>query len=658
MIIIKKKKSLSAKVALGIVSIIALACSIAGWQLFHHFSDIARSELENGMASIVKQRTLNTQGYFAKFQAKVDVFARLPALDKFASHRTTISEVDQDPLFNELDALIKEMNRHDPQLFSLFYAVGDTGEYFDKSGRYHDPNTNLKARFWWSKSEKEQRAWATTMIDIRTGQMNGSIYMPIYEGSRLAYIAGADIKLESLQELLVSKTPFGEAAKMFVFDDEGKIILFSGMTAAETEKLTLSKLDSQHKGFASVASANKTFNTVEFNGGTYTTYVEAVELDHPKLDWHVAIMVPNAIMDEQLSSLLWTVVMGSLLVIGVVGATAMFVINQSLKGVNDISESLVSLAQGEGDLTQQLMVNSEDEVGKLAEGFNNYNAKIRELINESKLVSADVKSATHQVTTSLEYAAKNMASQRDELAVIATATNEMDHVVKDIAQNAEITRQNVQEAEVKVSDARALVEETSEQVFKLDSELTQSERGVTALLSDAKQIGDVLQVIKEIADQTNLLALNAAIEAARAGEYGRGFAVVADEVRNLASKTQQSTLSIHKIIDGIQSNTQAVANTMATNRASANDTVNKIAQISEALLSITQAFHSVNSQADQVACATAEQAEAVKEIERNVMRVNDLSLTTDKGLSSVVEQASMLNRSSNDLNLLLSKFKT
>ncbi|MGL5410554.1 MAG: methyl-accepting chemotaxis protein, partial [Shewanella sp.] len=237
-------------------------------------------------------------------------------------------------------------------------------------------------------------------------------------------------------------------------------------------------------------------------------------------------------------------------------------------------------------------------------------------------------------------------------------TNEMDHVVKDIAQNAEITRQNVQEAEVKVSDARALVEETSEQVFKLDSELTQSERGVTALLSDAKQIGDVLQVIKEIADQTNLLALNAAIEAARAGEYGRGFAVVADEVRNLASKTQQSTLSIHKIIDGIQSNTHAVANTMATNRASANDTVNKIAQISEALLSITQAFHSVNSQADQVACATAEQAEAVKEIERNVMRVNDLSLTTDKGLSSVVEQASMLNRSSNDLNLLLSKFKT
>ncbi|MGL4615205.1 MAG: methyl-accepting chemotaxis protein [Shewanella sp.] len=658
MIIIKKSQSLSAKVALGIVSIIALACSIAGWQLFHHFSDIARSELENGMVSVVKQRTLNSQGYFAKFQAKVDVFARLPALDKFASNRTTISEVDQDPLFNELDALIKELNRDDPQLFSLFYAVGDTGEYFDKSGRYYDPSINLKARFWWGRSEKEQKAWATTMVDIRTGEVNGAIYMPVYNGSRLAYIAGADIKLESLQELLVSQTRFGDAAKMFVFDDEGKIILFSGMSVADTEKLSLSKMDSQHKGFASLASADNTFNTVEFNGVTYTTYVESVELDHPKLDWHVAIMVPNAIMDEQLSSLLWTVVMGSLLVIGVVGATAMFVINKSLKGVNDISESLVSLAQGEGDLTQQLTVNSEDEVGKLAEGFNNYNAKIRELINESKLVSADVKSATHQVTTSLEHAAKNMVSQRDELAVIATATNEMDHVVKDIAQNAEMTRQNVQEAEVKVSDARALVEETSEQVFKLDSELTQSERGVTALLSDAKQIGDVLQVIKEIADQTNLLALNAAIEAARAGEYGRGFAVVADEVRNLASKTQQSTLSIHKIIDGIQSNTQAVANTMATNRASANDTVNKIAQISEALLSITQAFHSVNSQADQVACATAEQAEAVKEIERNVMRVNDLSLTTDKGISSVVEQASMLNRSSNDLNLLLSKFKT
>lgn len=654
-------KSLSHRVALGIVFIIALVCTVAGWQAYQNFSQIARAELVQGMSSTVTQRSLITQGYFERFQAKVDAFANMPVLKSFASYRTTTEDPQSDAEFRQIDTFIQDMNRQDPQLYSLFYAVGSTGEYFDKAGRYYDPATDLKSRPWWKRSVSEGKAWAATVIDIRSGQMNGSIYMPVYQDNELAYIAGADIKLEALQKLLLSTTSYGSDAELLVFDDEGKVVLFSGMKEEDSKDMTLQLLERQNPGIAQLANANiasDTLRELTFNGQPFYAVVEDISVDHPSLSWHLAILVPQSQLNDQLQSLMLDVLLGSLLVIAVVGATVMLVINRSLRNVNTIANELVSLAQGEGDLTRQLVIDSKDELGQLAQGFNDYNAKIKDIINESKLVSTDVSATTHGVNDALSKASRDMEEQRSELAVIATATTEMDQVVKDIAQNAEITRQHVSEAKGHVENARLLAEGANGQVQTLNTALTQSESGVNALLADARQIGDVLRVIQEIADQTNLLALNAAIEAARAGEFGRGFAVVADEVRSLASKTQQSTHSIQQIVEGIQSNTQSVANDMANNRESADQASDKMEQINEALLTLMQSFETVSMQAEQVACATSEQAEAVKEIERNVSQVNQLSLSADESIAGLTVGAQDLRSKSDNLNILLSRFKT
>ncbi|MDD9176845.1 methyl-accepting chemotaxis protein [Aliivibrio sp. S2TY2] len=654
-------KSLSHRIALGIVCVIALACSIAGWQAYQNFSSIARSELAQGMTSIVTERSLITQGYFERFQSKVDAFANVPVLKNFAGNRTTTEDPQSNSDFLQVNTFIKDMNHQDPQLYSLFYAVGTTGEYFDKSGRYYDPSTDLKSRPWWKRSVNEGKAWAATVIDIRSGQMNGSIYMPVYQDNKLAYIAGADIKLEALQKLLLSKTNYGDDAELLVFDDEGKVILFSDMKEKDSKELTLQLLDQENPGIAQLNNSNVATDALlnlTLKEQPYYAVVHDISVAHPNLSWHLAILVPQSQLDNQLSNLMRNVLLGSFLVIIIVGMTVMFVINRSLRNVNTIANELVALSQGEGDLTRQLAITSNDELGQLAHGFNGYNAKIKDIINESKLVSTDVAVTTHSVSNALLKASRDMEEQRSELAVIATATTEMDHVVKDIAQNAEMTRQHVSEAKNHVEHARSLTEGANAQVQTLNTALIHSESGVNALLVDAKQIGDVLRVIQEIADQTNLLALNAAIEAARAGELGRGFAVVADEVRSLASKTQQSTHNIQQIIEGIQSNTQSVANDMATNRKSADQTSDKMEQITQALLILMQSFETVSMQAEQVACATSEQAEAVKEIERNVTQVNQLSLSADESIAGITIEAKELHSKSDDLNTLLSRFKT
>ncbi|CAE6951725.1 HAMP region domain protein [Vibrio sp. B1REV9] len=653
--------SLSHRVALGIVFIIVLVCIVAGWQTYQNFSQIARSELVQGMSSTVTQRSLITQGYFERFQAKVDAFSNMPMLREFATYRTTTEDPTSNSDYRQIDAYIQEMNRQDPQLYSLFYAVGATGEYFDKAGRYYDPMTDLKSRPWWIRSVSEGKSWAATVIDIRSGQMNGSIYMPVYDEDQLTFIAGADIKLEALQTLLLSETEYGSDAQLLVFDDKGNVVLFSGMRGESSKDITLQKLERQNPGITQLAGTSVDpdgLRELTFNGKSYYAVVNDISVEHPNLSWHLAILVPQSELEDQLTNLMFNVFLGSVIVIALVGVTVMIVVNRSLRNVNIIADELISLSQGEGDLTRQLEINSADELGDLARGFNEYNAKIRDIINESKLVSADVACTTHSVKTSLTKASQDMQEQRSELAVIATATTEMDHVVKDIAQNAEITRQHVSEAQGYVEQARLLSENANRQVQNLNAALVQSESGVNALLADAKQIGDVLRVIQEIADQTNLLALNAAIEAARAGEFGRGFAVVADEVRSLASKTQQSTHSIQQIIEGIQSNTQSVANDMSVNRDSADQASGKMDQINDALLTLMQSFETVAMQADQVACATSEQAEAVKEIERNVTQVNQLSLSADESILGLTNGAKDLHGKSDALNVLLSRFKT
>nr|WP_086940135.1 methyl-accepting chemotaxis protein [Thaumasiovibrio occultus] len=655
------RKSLSYRVAAGIVLIITLACAVAGYQLYTHFSSIVRLELLQGMSGIANERNLVTKGYFERYQAKVDVFAHTPAVVDFVNGRNLPTDPQLSPVYNDIHQFIELMNQQDPELYSLFFALDSTSEYFDKSGRYFDPAVNLKTRPWWKTTLAERKAWATTAIDIRSNQMNGAIYSPVYQNGQLKYIVGADIKLEALQNQLLGDSLYGPAAKMFIFDNSGKVVLFSDKTSEQISEMSLRTLDADKGGFNQLANASQqsaSLIPVQFENKSYFAVVRNVTLDHPHLDWNFVVMVPQAVLQQELASLMRAVMLGSLLVIIVVAATAIVVINRSLKSVNEISTSLVTLSQGEGDLTQQLSVNTQDEAGELARGFNRYNSKIRDVINQSKLVSVDVSDATRQVNSALVQASGDMESQRAELAVIATAMTEMAHVVQDIAQNAETTRQNTMIAEGEIDKSRILMGEAREQVQTLNAVLTESEDGVNLLQSDARQIGDVLRVIQEIADQTNLLALNAAIEAARAGEYGRGFAVVADEVRNLASKTQQSTLSIQDIIEGIQQNTQKVASDMAKNRENADQTNNKMIEISDALHGLQQSFDAVNMQAEQVATATSEQAEAVKEVDSNVIRVNQLSLQADESIAKVMGQAEDLNRRSEDLHQLLSRFRT
>jgi methyl-accepting chemotaxis protein len=168
----------------------------------------------------------------------------------------------------------------------------------------------------------------------------------------------------------------------------------------------------------------------------------------------------------------------------------------------------------------------------------------------------------------------------------------------------------------------------------------------------------VLDVIKAVAEQTNLLALNAAIEAARAGEAGRGFAVVADEVRGLAQRTQKSTEEIEALIGGLQHGSQQAANLMDSSRALTETTVELTRRAGTRLSEIAGAVSAIQSMNLQIAAAAEEQTAVAEEINRSVINVRNISEQTAAASEETAASSTELARLGNELQMLVSRFRT
>lgn len=314
-----------------------------------------------------------------------------------------------------------------------------------------------------------------------------------------------------------------------------------------------------------------------------------------------------------------------------------YVIGGSIvKPVQEVSERMKDISQGEGDLTRSLPETGQDEVTRLARYFNEYTKKMRHSLLG---IRENINSLTQQaelVETSSKNSNAQAQTQNENMLQVAAAMEEMTTQINEVSNNADSAEKSTSSARGNVQNGASVVDSTVNDIRSLTSDIESVSSAVTEVAAQTESIGAVLDVIRGIAEQTNLLALNAAIEAARAGEQGRGFAVVADEVRTLASRTGQSTDEIQAMIEKLQSNAKSAVDAVKVSQSASTKTVDNAIQANQNLQEADRLMTEIADMSSEIARATEQQAEAATEAN---MRINALSGAADSSLRTADELA-------------------
>ncbi|MDR6234368.1 methyl-accepting chemotaxis protein [Pseudomonas oryzihabitans] len=284
-----------------------------------------------------------------------------------------------------------------------------------------------------------------------------------------------------------------------------------------------------------------------------------------------------------------------------------------------------------GDLTQPLDSRGHDEAAQLLQAMQQMQSQLRETLGHIGDSASQLASAAEEMTAVMQESAQGLQQQNSEIEMAATAVTEMSQAIEEVAGNAGSTstesRQAAQTAvqgQRQLGDTLGAIEALTEQVLGASSQARDLE-------TQTRDISQVLDVIRSVAEQTNLLALNAAIEAARAGTAGRGFAVVADEVRALAQRTGDSTREIERMIGSIQQGTGQTVDALLTSADQARQTREQAQAANAGLAAIAGSVSGIDERNLLIASAAEQQAQVAREVDRNLVRIRDLSVQTAAG---------------------------
>ncbi|WP_342487445.1 methyl-accepting chemotaxis protein [Bacillus sp. FSL M8-0266] len=369
--------------------------------------------------------------------------------------------------------------------------------------------------------------------------------------------------------------------------------------------------------------------------------------------------------------------------IAIGGIAIYFIIKSIRKPLIALSESAEKISQG--DLTQHIEVRTHDEIGKLAQSFNEMSAKLKQVIqavqNSIENVAASSEEltasagqtaqATEHITSSIEQFSNSNEHQNDMIEKSSVQLNEMDRSLSHMVDTTSHMMESSIDSSKTAQAGGELVQKTAGQMQTIEQAVKEAELVIQGLEQKSKDITNILGVINGIADQTNLLALNAAIEAARAGEAGRGFSVVAEEVRKLAEQSGSSSKEIESLTNEIveeieksQNMFKQVAGEVQSGLNITDETKISFEKITDKTSEMTERMKQMNGTAKELSHGSNDISHAVNQIKElsreSSAGFQDIAASAEEQLASMEEISSSsatLSQMAEELRELIKQFK-
>jgi methyl-accepting chemotaxis protein len=341
----------------------------------------------------------------------------------------------------------------------------------------------------------------------------------------------------------------------------------------------------------------------------------------------------------------------TVLLCAVIGKVLTHLISPPLQAANHALEKFA-----DKDLTAEVEVLGNDEVGQLSRAINTSVGSMREvlraLMHGAETLSTAAEEMHHQSSQTLV----NIQEQSSKTNQIAAASQEMTATIGEISRNAENAAAASRDSAETASQGGVVMQSASATMEKISTTTNTVAEKMDSLSRRSVEIGKVVNVIQEISEQTNLLALNAAIEAARAGEHGRGFAVVAGEVRRLAERTKGATEEIAVTIRSIQEETRQTLELMSHSRGAVESGISETSNARNSLEMIIQSSKEVEHQISMIATAATEQTAASREISESSSHISHLAAESSQSSEDAAAASRNLSELANDLDGIIRQF--